>query len=515
MASADLINTLIAEAGGEGDAGLIAAAWAIQQRAAARGLTPDQVIKSGFDGYTNPGSGAQQAQKNPALRAKVERIVNGVANGTIPNPVPGADHFLSGNVMPSWAKGMKHVATVGGHRFYASGNVPQKAYGPLIPPEELPEVATLTDTKMPARAPMPATISPDLSLMRNPQMSAQARQAQVTPTGNVPLPRPRPSAPDIVTPTMASLQRPQSRANTTRAADIGLVSQNGVTPRLTDDGSDIYSYHIPGITPTSVVGGRGSLTPSVGATPRPAQQSPHLAATRARDQDLQMALNQRYPPTRLPPLPPSNLGKPPIERVVQSVPVRPAAAPTPQEIAAAPGGRVVATVPSVAPVPRGSAAQNIQQQRLEQASLRPARVPDRLPVGVQAQAYDEKINGPAGLTRQQFAALPPYDPAPQLTAARLASIAPVPMPATMRPASVLSTMAARSAAPVASARRAQQQAPLRIVVQRDRPVQAPMPTMRLTPAQQYAMANARNYQPSVEDRVRGSSGSSGAQSIYG
>lgn len=53
--SRDLINTIIAEAGGEGDEGIIAATWAIAQRAAARGQTMDQVIRSGFDGYTNPG----------------------------------------------------------------------------------------------------------------------------------------------------------------------------------------------------------------------------------------------------------------------------------------------------------------------------------------------------------------------------------------------------------------------------------------------------------------------------
>jgi len=166
MASADVINTLIAEAGGEGDQGLIAAAWAIQQRAAARGQTIDQVIKSGFDGYSNPGSGSVRAQQNPRLRAKVEQILAGVQNGTIPNPVPGADHFLSGDVMPSWAKSMTPVATIGGHRFYASGNVPQAAYGPLVPPGEIPQVASRTDTVPPRQAPMPVTPSPTVAQMR-------------------------------------------------------------------------------------------------------------------------------------------------------------------------------------------------------------------------------------------------------------------------------------------------------------------------------------------------------------
>lgn len=165
MASADVINTLIAEAGGEGEKGLIAAAWAIAQRAAARGQTLDQVVKSGFDGYSNPGSGARRAQQDPKTRASVERILNGVVNGTTPNPVPRADHFVSGSATPSWAKNMDLVATIGGHRFYASGNVPQSAIGHPVPQAEVPEVATLLDTRR--TAPNPADQSLDLRLMRN------------------------------------------------------------------------------------------------------------------------------------------------------------------------------------------------------------------------------------------------------------------------------------------------------------------------------------------------------------
>jgi len=131
MASKAVIDTLIAEAGGEGRDGLIAAAWALQQRAAARGLTLDQTVKQSgaFEGYSNPGSGSRKAQQNSRLRAQVEAILDGVSKGTIPNPVPGADHFLSGNANPSWAKNMDLVGQVGGHRFYASGNVPKSAMG--------------------------------------------------------------------------------------------------------------------------------------------------------------------------------------------------------------------------------------------------------------------------------------------------------------------------------------------------------------------------------------------------
>lgn len=276
MASADVINTLIAEAGGEGDAGLIAAAWAIQQRAAARGQTIDQVIKSGFDGYSNPGSGAVRAQQDPRLRAKVEQIVTGVQNGTIPNPVPGADHFLSGDAMPSWAKGMKPVATIGGHRFYASGDVPQEAYGPLIPPGELPEVASLTDT-VPGR-PVPVTPSPQMNTMRSPP----------------PLPPSRPSSgysPDYIQKSMASLPK---------AMPVNLGDQIGMSP--IQGGSQQAPLFDAGYDERM---GAMRLMPE------------------ALDTQGMFTARSPSPPRLLPPIPPSTLGQPPATRTVQSVPVTP------------------------------------------------------------------------------------------------------------------------------------------------------------------------------------------------
>lgn len=167
MASKAVIDTLIAEAGGEGEEGLIAAAWAIQQRAAANGVSIDKVVRSGFDGFTNPGSGAVKAQADPALRARVEQIMSGVESGEIPNPVPRADHFLSGDVMPSWAKGMELVATVGGHRFYASGKVPESAVGN--------SVGAKLDVARPA--PTPAVASRAVTVARNQQNLTPAADA--------------------------------------------------------------------------------------------------------------------------------------------------------------------------------------------------------------------------------------------------------------------------------------------------------------------------------------------------
>lgn len=294
MASADVINTLIAEAGGEGDAGLIAAAWAIQQRAAARGQTIDQVIKSGFDGYSNPGSGAVKAQQDPRLRAKVEQILAGVQNGSIPNPVPGADHFLSGDANPGWSKNMKLVATIGGHRFYASGNVPQAAYGPLIPPGELPEVASALATVPTPRPALPVTPSPNVAALRK-----SAPPSQLIPD------------------TFAGL----SKGKRYLSDEIGMSPVGGgkQTAPMFDAAYDerLGAMQLTQQPINSQGMAVGSSRPPA---PIPKIPSPQLATQRARDPVLQAALNAKYPAQPLPPT--SGIGAPPVTRPVQSVSVK-------------------------------------------------------------------------------------------------------------------------------------------------------------------------------------------------
>lgn len=364
MASKDVIDTLIAEAGGEGDAGLIAAAWAIQQRAAARGQTVDQVIKSGFDGYTNPGSGAKKAQQDSRLRAKVEQIMTGVQNGTIPNPVPGADHFLSGDVSPGWSKNMKLVATIGGHRFYASGDVPQQAYGPLIPPGELPEVATRQDTRRPALPPVPVTPSPQISALRG--SSSQRLNYGQGPEGVGLMPtfqgverfanggsygaknygiEPRTRSSAEINSTIAGLSRPRAAGNLGDSLAMNPVSGgpqqapmfdgiyderiNAIRPSggpINTQGMATMRSSAPAPVPASpydrVTARLNSLPPVETArqAPVPAMPSPQLAGRRATDPALQAALNYKYP-ARLPDIPPPS-GAGPTTRAVQSVPVR-------------------------------------------------------------------------------------------------------------------------------------------------------------------------------------------------
>lgn len=269
MASKAVIDTLIAEAGGEGEQGLIAAAWAIQQRAAARGVSIDRVVKSGFDGYSNPGSGAVKAQGDPALRARVEQIMSGVEAGSIPNPVPGADHFLSGDVMPSWAKGMKLVATVGGHRFYASGKVPESAQGNSVG----------TQLDVARAAPTPAKASAAMVAKRNPQ-------------------------------------------NMKAAADVGLTDRNAVTPSLTKNGQGVTD-------PAGIVFGKQMTT----ALPQKPGQSviertPAVAKRSVSDMVRGNGLQTRSKARTVASTPTTGIGQPPATRVVQSVPV---SAPKPRQ----------------------------------------------------------------------------------------------------------------------------------------------------------------------------------------
>lgn len=372
------------------------------------------------------------------------------------------------------------------------------AQGIPLPPAEIPNVvASLTDTIPPRTPPVPATMTPDLSLMRNPLMSTSASAAQVTP--NVPLPRPRPSSPDIVTQTMARLQTPASRPNTTRAADIGLTRPNAVTPRLTAQGDNAYTYWIPDVTPASLVGGRGSLTPSVGTAPRPAQQSPQLASIRSRDQDLQMALNSRYPPTPLPPLPPSNIGQAPTTRTVQSVPMN--MAPTAREIANAPGV-TVATIPTVQPIQPIAPAMNTRSRDSVAQGQAGQRVATQIAPAFAAPGYVPNRLMPSNMVQPtNVASLNPIQivPNPALPLPHMAA-APTPMPASRRPFAPIRLIAPMpSARPVASAA----PSPLRIVVNggnytapRPQPL-TPIQTLQtagLSSADAYAMANAQAAQ---------------------
>jgi hypothetical protein len=415
MASKDVIDTLIAEAGGEGEAGLIAAAWAIQQRAAARGQTIDQVIKSGFDGYSNPGSGAVKAQQDPRLRAKVEQIMTGVQNGTIPNPVPGADHFLSGDVQPSWLKGMKPVATIGGHRFYASGNVPQSAYGPLIPPGELPEVATALATAPTPRPPLPVTPSIDLAQYRK-----NVAPSQLGPQ------------------TFAALSKPKRYLGD----EVGMSPiMGGKQEQPMFDAA--FDTRVGAMRPTNYPVQGSQVGASKAPAPVPHFPSAHLTAKRANDPVLQASLNAKYP-AKLPPLPPPGIGGPPTTKLVQSTPVpKPGFSYAGQDAGVHPKATHVT---SYAYVPPASGFPTTAQITAATGFRPPPAVPDRLPQGVAGLPALYGTGNVAGVGTKAVApqpfARPPSFPATQVAQGK---VAPVPF---NRPTAVGTQLAVKPMPPM-------------------------------------------------------------------
>ncbi len=493
-----LIRTALGEARGEGIDGMADVIQTIFNRAnsgrfpsdpAAVALQPSQYSTwNSGEGGNNP----QQFSKNSEAYRRAEQALNLVASGERPDRTNGALYYHTPAVSPYWADEANQYGTtrLGNHIFYN---------GRPTPPGEIPnQVASLTDTVAPRVAPTPVTISPDLRLARNPLQSPDARNAQVTPLPP-PLPRNRPSAPDIVTPTMAALNAPRGNVNATRAVDMLATTQNPVTPRLTAAGDNIYSYHIPDMTPTTVTGGLGSLTPS------PAR-------------------------VRLPELPPSNIGQPPTTRSVQSVPFNaPPASSMPRPTSAQVNDaarraaltanqgnveRAIPTRPTMPTAPTGSASGNINAQRAEQLGQRAAtNIPMRLSPGVAAQNYDISINGPPGLTRQQFAALP------TLGAPLSPAMANVPFPRA-RP-----NLPAPMRVPQSMPRMAQAVSPLRAVVNGAGSYSSPRP-QPMTPIQSLmaqGMSQAQAYnaltqrQPTLEDRVTGRTGlssySGSAQSL--
>lgn len=127
---ADVIDAIIAEALGEGPAGMAAVAHVINTRALQTGKTPEQIISEAgqFSGVSNPGSSVAQSMKDPAVRAQVQQIWNGVTSGQIPNPYPNGDFFHTPQVSPDWANSYTKLGQLGNHIFYSSGKpVPEQA----------------------------------------------------------------------------------------------------------------------------------------------------------------------------------------------------------------------------------------------------------------------------------------------------------------------------------------------------------------------------------------------------
>jgi hypothetical protein len=482
-----LIRTALGEARGEGVEGMADVIQVILNRAnsgdfpadpAAAALQPNEF--SAWNPVGRGGNNPSQFSTDSDTYKRGERALDLVLSGTRPDYTGGALFYKTPSVKSPFHDSQNKFGTIerNGHLYYPTRPVP---------PGEIPNVvASLQDTTPPPRvAPNPATISPDLSLMRNPLQSVEAQRAQVTPLPP-PLPQRRPSAPDIVTPSMAAVNAQRGNVNATRAVDMIAATQNPVTPRLTADGSNIYSYHIPDMTPTTVTGGLGSLTPS------PAR-------------------------VRLPELPPSNIGQPPTTRVVQSVPFNSSSmpSPTPAQIndaarrasLTATQSNVERAIPRVPTAleaaartaPIGSSAQNIASQRAEQLSQRPT-APYRLPagpIGLTPNTNGVRLNQPPiQVVPSPMSAVPLPRARPNYTPVR----APQPMPRMVAQASPLRVVV--NGANSYSAPRPQQVTPVQALI-----------AQGMSPSQAYNALTQRA--PTLEDRITGRTGlSSSGASAY-
>lgn len=118
----DTVNTVIAEAAGEGDDGMAGVAHVIRNRSNIRGKSISDVVREPdqFTGYASPGAKTVEAMRDPAMRARAEGILRNVLTGDGPDPTGGADHYHATSVNPGWASAMPETTRIGQHIYYNS-----------------------------------------------------------------------------------------------------------------------------------------------------------------------------------------------------------------------------------------------------------------------------------------------------------------------------------------------------------------------------------------------------------
>lgn len=154
----DVIKTLIAEAYGEGPEGMRRVAETILNRAAIRGLTPEQVVRQPhqYTGLLHPGDSVRKLWDDPQAIAKARAALDLALQPG--DPTGGADHYHTDKVNPSWNRSMPKTGQHGSHIYYASRHVP---------PGELPQVATQMDTRRVVPPSAPTPLPPMLAAQRN------------------------------------------------------------------------------------------------------------------------------------------------------------------------------------------------------------------------------------------------------------------------------------------------------------------------------------------------------------
>ena len=139
----DTVNTVIAEAAGEGDDGMAGVAHVIRNRSNIRGKSIGDVVREPdqFTGYSAPGAKTVEAMRDPAMRARAEGILRNVLTSDGPDPTDGADHYHAKSVNPYWAASMPQTTTIGEHVYYNSkggkqASQPQASAAAFVPEED-------------------------------------------------------------------------------------------------------------------------------------------------------------------------------------------------------------------------------------------------------------------------------------------------------------------------------------------------------------------------------------------
>lgn len=158
----DIIDTLIAEAIGEGPEGMRLVAETILNRADEKGKSPGQIVraKKQYTGYSSPGAGAKKAQQTKSARDAAEAAWQ-LAQGP-EDPTQGADHYFNPNIVtPSWAASMTPTLTAGGHAFFRDGPPIRRAVASATPTSS-PNLSALRQNYATSNAPTPFGIDEQL-----------------------------------------------------------------------------------------------------------------------------------------------------------------------------------------------------------------------------------------------------------------------------------------------------------------------------------------------------------------
>jgi N-acetylmuramoyl-L-alanine amidase len=109
---------LIAEAGGEGLAGMQAVANVIANRAGARGLSRLAVVSSPRQFSCLNGSSLSRLEAAARKHPRWGCAVALASQASLPDITGGANHYHAAGVSPRWAKPANRTARIGGHTFY-------------------------------------------------------------------------------------------------------------------------------------------------------------------------------------------------------------------------------------------------------------------------------------------------------------------------------------------------------------------------------------------------------------